>query len=42
VGKGPYIELSIPRNPQYYNLYLEAVLGDNVKVAHTTLNTPFE
>jgi len=42
VGKGTSIELSIPRKPQYYNLYLEAILDDDVKVTHTTLNTPFE
>jgi len=42
VGKGTYLKLSVPSEPQYYNLYLEAILGDNVKVVHTTLNTPYE
>jgi len=42
VGKGASLELSIPRKPEYYNLYLETIVGDNVKVVHTTLNTPFE
>jgi cellulose synthase (UDP-forming) len=42
VGKGPYIELSIPKEPEYYKLYIEAVLGEDVKMTNTTLNTPLE
>lgn len=42
VGEGSYIDLSIPRKPQYYNLYLKAILGDDIKTAQTTLNTPYE
>ena len=42
VGKGLYLELPIPAQPEYYNLYLEAISGEDIKVVHTTLNTPFE
>ncbi len=42
VGNAPYMELSIPTAPQYYKLYVEAILGNDVKVANTTLNTPLE
>jgi cellulose synthase/poly-beta-1,6-N-acetylglucosamine synthase-like glycosyltransferase len=42
VGDQPYIELKIPSNPQYYRLYVEAVSGEEVRMANTTLNTPLE
>jgi len=42
VGNQPYIELKIPSNPQYYRLYVEAISGDEVRMANTTLNTPLE
>jgi len=42
VGDQPYIELKIPQNPKYYRLYVEAISGEDVKVANTTLNTPLE
>ncbi|MGN6340020.1 MAG: glycosyltransferase [Ginsengibacter sp.] len=42
IGNKPHIELKIPPNPQYYRLYVEAVSGEDVKVATTTLNTPLE
>ncbi|MGN6295635.1 MAG: glycosyltransferase [Ginsengibacter sp.] len=42
IGNEPHIELKIPPNPQYYRLYVEAVSGEDVKVAYTTLNTPLE
>ncbi len=38
----PYIELKIPFNPQYYRLYVEAISGEDVKMANTTLNTPLK
>ena len=42
VGEGPFIDLSIPGEPQFYQLYVEAILGDEVKVVNSTLNTPLE
>lgn len=42
VGTKPFIELSIPANPQYYRLYVEAISGNDVKMTNTTLNTPLE
>jgi hypothetical protein len=42
VGQKQYFELKIPPNPQYYKLYVEAISGDDVKMASTTLNTPLE
>lgn len=42
VGTGSSISLPIPPEPQYYELYAEAVLGKDVKVARTTLNTPLD
>lgn len=40
VGEGPFIDLPIPGEPQLYQLYAEAILGDDVKVVNSTLNTP--
>ena len=42
VGEGPYISLPIPAGPQYYELYVEAVVGKDVKMRKSTLNTPLE
>jgi hypothetical protein len=42
VGHNQYFELKIPSHPQYYKLYVEAISGEDVKVANTTLNTPLE
>ena len=42
IGNEPYIELQIPSNPQYYRLYVEAISGEDVKMANTTLNIPLE
>lgn len=42
VGHNQYFELKIPSNPQYYKLYVEAISGEDVKIASTTLNTPLE
>jgi cellulose synthase (UDP-forming) len=42
IGKRPSLELSIPREPQYYKLYVEAILGEEIKMINATLNTPFE
>jgi hypothetical protein len=41
-GEGSSITLPIPNEPQYYELYVEAVLGNEVKMARSTLNTPLE
>jgi hypothetical protein len=41
-GEGSSITLPIPGEPQYYELYVEAVRGKDVKVARSTLNTPLE
>ena len=42
VGEGGALDLKIPVEPQYYHLYAEAVVGDQVKMIHATLNTPLE
>lgn len=42
VGDKQYLRLTIPPNPQYYKLYLEAIAGEDVKVTNTTLNIPLE
>jgi len=42
VGDGPFIDLAIPGEPQFYQLYVEAILGNEVKVVNSTLNTPLE
>ncbi|CAN5577531.1 hypothetical protein BH11BAC5_BH11BAC5_54650 [soil metagenome] len=41
-GEGPSLEFTIPTEPQYYKLTLEAVMDDQVKMLVTTLNTPLE
>ena len=41
-GEGSSISLNIPNEPQYYHLYVEAIVADNVKIASSTLNTPLE
>jgi len=41
-GEGPAIRLSIPADPQYYELYAKAIVGDQVKIIHASLNTPLE
>jgi cellulose synthase (UDP-forming) len=38
-GEGPSLEFTIPTEPEYYKLTLEAVMGDQVKMLTTTLNT---
>ena len=38
--EGASMNLPIPAEAQYYRLYVEAVLGDDIKVAYSTLNTP--
>ena len=38
-GEGSTIALTIPAGPEYYELYVEAVLGKDVKMVHTSLNT---
>jgi cellulose synthase/poly-beta-1,6-N-acetylglucosamine synthase-like glycosyltransferase/beta-mannanase len=39
-GSGPQITITMPSNPSLYKLYLYAVKGMDVNVAHTSLNTP--
>jgi cellulose synthase/poly-beta-1,6-N-acetylglucosamine synthase-like glycosyltransferase len=41
-GKGPFLYLTVPAEPQYYKLYLEAIKGEKVRMVNSTLNTPFE
>ncbi|MBL0359133.1 MAG: glycosyltransferase [Chitinophagaceae bacterium] len=41
-GEGSSITLPIPKEPQYYELIVEAVLGKDIRVARSTLNTPLE
>ncbi len=41
-GEGSKLTLAIPKEPQYYELYVEAVKGHEVKTATSTLNTPLE
>lgn len=40
LGKGASITVTIPDNPAYYRLYVEAVKGNDVTTAQSTLNTP--
>jgi cellulose synthase (UDP-forming) len=42
VGDEPILILSIPDEPQYYQLYVETISGDDIKVITSTLNTPLE
>ena len=42
IGEGAFFNLVIPKEPQYYLLYVEAISGENVKVVTSTLNTPLE
>jgi len=43
IGEGkPFIELTMPGDPQFYQLYAEAISGNNVKVVHASLNTPLQ
>jgi hypothetical protein len=42
VGEGSTLSLPIPQGPQYYELFVEAVIGKDVKTARSTLNTPLE
>jgi cellulose synthase/poly-beta-1,6-N-acetylglucosamine synthase-like glycosyltransferase len=42
VGEGATIALTMPKDPQYYQLYVEAIVGRDVKMASSTLNTPLE
>jgi hypothetical protein len=39
-GEGSSLDLSMPKEPQYYKLYVEAILGEVVKVVNTALNAP--
>ena len=41
-GEGSSISLPVPKGPQYYQLFVEAVLNKEVKTAISTLNTPLE
>lgn len=41
-GEGPVLSLIIPEDPQYYQLFAEAVLGNEVKMVKASLNTPLE
>ena len=41
-GEGSSISLPVPKGPQYYELFVEAVLEKEVKTARSTLNTPLE
>ena len=42
-GEGSTLTLTVPKEPQYYRLLLEAVLSNSdCKVSMTTLNTPLE
>lgn len=42
-GEGSSISLPVPKDPQYYQLFVEAVLNNKeVKAASSTLNTPLE
>ncbi len=43
IGEGkPYLKLQMPADPQFYQLYAAAILGDNVAIMHASLNTPLE
>ena len=40
IAQGPYIQLTIPDEPKYYELYVEAIKDGNVRTTRATLNTP--
>jgi hypothetical protein len=40
VGSGPALQLTIPRRPSLYRLYLLAVRGTEVTTAYSPLNIP--
>lgn len=42
VGEGAFIDLSIPHEPQFYQLYVEAILGEEVKITNAVLNILLE
>ncbi|MES2848728.1 MAG: glycosyltransferase [Bacteroidota bacterium] len=42
VGEGNSISLPVPKDPQYYELFVEAVLNKDIKTVRSTLNTPLE
>ena len=42
LGNGSFVQLIIPLDPQYYQLYAEAVLGDDVKMISSNLNTKLQ
>jgi cellulose synthase (UDP-forming) len=42
IGEGHFFDLTIPSEPQYYLLYVEAISGEDVKVMTSSLNTPLE
>ncbi|HVW60953.1 MAG TPA: glycosyltransferase family 2 protein [Puia sp.] len=39
-GNGPWVTITMPSNPSLYKLYLYSVKGMDIKVTHTSLNTP--
>lgn len=39
-GAGRWVTITMPSNPSLYKLYLYSVKGMDVKVTHTSLNTP--
>jgi len=41
-GTGPSVTVTMPSSPSLYKLYLYSVKGENVKVTHTSLNTPLK
>jgi cellulose synthase/poly-beta-1,6-N-acetylglucosamine synthase-like glycosyltransferase len=42
IGEGHFFDLKIPKEPQYYKLYVEAISGEDVKVMTSALNTSLE
>ena len=41
-GEGNSVKLFMPKGPNYYQLYVEAITGEEVKMVHASLNTPLE
>ncbi|HTE12093.1 MAG TPA: hypothetical protein VK645_14010, partial [Chitinophagaceae bacterium] len=41
-GEGTSVKLFMPKDPNYYQLYVEAITGGEVKMVHASLNTPLE
>jgi hypothetical protein len=42
IGKGPYVQVTIPEDPEHYLLFAEMVKDGSVRMVKASLNTPLE